>query len=163
MKKKMIIAAVFVAAIALTASVAFARGRCGCNQRNSDCCPKVEIDANTNTTVTKNLRTRSNSGDNYVTAGFFGTANLTTGSAIAGTDVSDNVTGALVNVDAPRRGSVEVDADTKTTVRTRVRTSADSGNNNVSSCGGGANVTTGSTNSQTESSTKIMGAEVNVY
>ncbi|OGI26466.1 MAG: hypothetical protein A3J76_00755 [Candidatus Moranbacteria bacterium RBG_13_45_13] len=166
MKKKMIIAAVFVAAIAITASVAFATTpSCGCDRHhrhNNDCCPSVEVNADTNATISKSLRTRSNSGDNYVTAGFFGTANLTTGSAVAGTSVNDSVTGALVDVDAPRRGEVEVNAETNATVRTCVRTSANSGRNHVSSFGGGANATTGSSNAQTNSSTTVLGSDVYV-
>lgn len=166
MKKKMIIAAVFVAAVAITASAAFAaRPSCSCDRdhRNSnDCCPKVEVNADTNTDIKKDLRIRSNSGDNYVFAIGRGTANLTTGNAYAVTTVNDTVDGALITVNAPQRGSVEVNAETNTKVRNRVRTSADSGNNTVVVCGGGANATTGSSTSQTSSTTIVGGAVVTV-
>src|SRR4030042_785443 len=101
MKKKMIIAAVFVAAIAITASVAFATTpSCGCDRHhrhNNDCCPSVEVNADTNATVRTCVRTSANSGRNHVSS-FGGGANATTGSSNAQTNSSTTVLGSDVYV-----------------------------------------------------------------
>lgn len=163
MKKKMIIAAVFVAALALTASVAFAHkdSKC-CDRRSKECCPKVEVNADSSSTVVKDLRTRGNSGANYVTVGFMGSANLTTGNAAANTQVSDTVDGSWVEVDMPDRGSVEVNADSNSYVQTNVRTKANSGRNHVTSHMGGATANTGAASATTGSTTTVTGSTVYV-
>lgn len=167
MKKKMIIAVVFVFALVITASVVFASYRpssscCTDRFRTQECCPQVDVDADNNVSVKNDVRTRANSGDNYVSARYslFGSAKIDTGTADALADVKTDVAGSKVDVNMPYRGSVDVDADNNVRVRNEVTTTANSGRNRV--CGSG-NIDTGQAMSTSYSTTNVDGGTVSVY
>jgi hypothetical protein len=188
MKKKMIMVA-FVAAFALTASAVFAqRGQttsnncCDSRDRNKqECCPSVEVNADTNTTLRNEVRATASSGDNYVSSmnsvmpvkhdgkdrdrrddKNSSSASIDTGDAIAYNDVTNDVEGSIVTVDAPREGKVEVNAETNTRLTNDVSSRADSGENMIRISGGRAEINTGNTHADNAVDTTVLGAEVTV-
>jgi hypothetical protein len=167
MKKKMIIAGVFVCALAITASAVFASVRtsnnncCDSRDRNSQtCCPSVEVNADSNASVRNNVTTRANSGSNFVTAGYFSSADVDTGAALSQATVGNDVEGAIVTVDAPSTGKVVVNADSNARVTNNVRTSANSGRNVA--VGGKSDTDTGSATAGANVQTKVYGSTVEV-
>ncbi|KKR44655.1 MAG: hypothetical protein UX02_C0002G0194 [Candidatus Moranbacteria bacterium GW2011_GWC1_45_18] len=182
----MIIAVVFVAALAITTSAVFARydhrngSSCGCDQRHrhsDDCCPKVEVDADTNTTVRNYVDVKADTGDNsiygssknYVRARYmpFGynskeEAEIETGNADAKNVLITEVEGALVTVDAPRRGTVDIDADTDTYVKNDVEVKADTGDNRIRVSRSEAEIETGDAYADNYTKTSVLGSTVEV-
>ena len=188
MKKKMIIAAVFVFALALTASATFAFGNYSYNggsscctyrfHRGDECCPKVEVDADTNTTVRNYVDVKADTGDNaiygsngnYVVSTFNGfggyggygsdEAKIETGEAYAGKNLQTDVWGAIVDIDAPSRGTVDVDADTDTYVKNVVDVKADSGDNWIRVSRSDAEIDTDDAAAENYTHTRVYGSTV---
>jgi hypothetical protein len=190
MKKKMIIAVVFVAALAITASAVFAsqgqrrtsRDNNCCDSRDKECCPSVEINAGTNTTLRNEVKASASSGDNYVTStnsvmptkydkydrdrrgdnDNTSSASIDSGDVIAYNDVINDIEGSVVKVDAPREGRVEVNAETNTRLTNDVSSRADSGDNTIRISGGRAEIETGNAHADNKVDTTVLGAEVTV-
>ncbi|MFA5871321.1 MAG: hypothetical protein WC858_01235 [Parcubacteria group bacterium] len=168
MKKTIKIAAI-AAVFALTATASFAsvrinrdhRSSC-CDDRHETCCPSVNIDANTDASVRNNVSTNAGSGSNFVSAGYFSSVDVDTGATTASSVVGNDVEGTYVDVTAPVKGSVDVDADSNGRVSNNVRTNANSGRNVVVSHAGRVDVDTGNSSSGANVQTKVVGSTVTV-
>ena len=185
MKKKLLIAGIFVFALALTASATFAFGgsynyggdSCCYDRwhRTDKCCPKVEVGADTNTTVRNNVDVKADTGDNsiYGSRGSYlvskcrgwgghgsDEATIETGNAEALNNLQTDVLGAWVTIDAPSRGTVKVDADTNTNVSNTVKVKADTGDNWIRVSRSGAEIDTGNAYAENYTLTRVEGSTV---
>jgi hypothetical protein len=176
MKKKMIIAAVFVAAIAITASVAFAHGENGCCfPVRKACCPDVKVNTSNLVQLKNSVWAVANTGFNRITNDKccdpcendcqnpcrrnYGSANIETGDATAINDVRNYVT-ADVSVKAPYRGKLEVTTKNDANIENHVGAIANTGFNSISAKKG--NIETGDAGAQ-NGVVNMVDAKVNVY
>ncbi len=169
MKKKMIIAVIFVAAFALAASATFAStnyfNSC-CFPFQQQCCPEVKVDADTKVKVKNNVEAKADTGDNtiYSHSYWYGKAKIETGGAMADNFmVATSIKGSEVDVNMPYKGEVKVDADTYGYVNNDVEAKADTGDNKIIIKSGKAKIMTGDAMAQNEVHTSVTGSKVNIY
>lgn len=151
--KKFAIIGVFAFAFAFAATFAFAdEDKCGeCDNDYGFCCPETKV-INKNLGIGVNLvETKSYSGMNEIHGTGETTANIKTGSAIAGTSSINNVNVNEFSYTKPMWGEVLVVNKNAGAGVNLVSTKSYSGMNSIShTCETKATVSTGTANSQTQ-------------
>lgn len=146
--KKITIVLTLVFAFALSMSVAFAGrdGSCCEDRRQRDCCPKVEVENNSEANIENNIISASNTGMNNTNGRVCsrsqngcegdrcsrGGARIVTGNADSLAQVKTTVNDTYIEVTAPQRGEVDVENENGANIRNRVASLANSGANNSS-------------------------------
>jgi hypothetical protein len=124
--KKILSLSVAVFAFALVATPALASSCCGGWFPQQSCCPEVTVDANNHAFVLNSIKTISNTGKNLASGWFSG---ITSGTAVAGSDVQNQVGVNEVIVAMPSSGKVSINVSNGAGIKNMITTVANSGKN----------------------------------
>lgn len=169
MKKTFAIIPTLALAFAFSTSLALASDSCCENNRHdrdSKCCPSVEISNKSEAKVLNNISSSSNSGLNKIFSGFekktsskyhhdsapVANAKIVTGDAKAWAYSDTYANDTKIVVTAPKAGKVKVTNDSEACVTNNVTSSANSGQNFISKTG---TIKTGYTGSWSEVMTMV--------